>query len=143
MTVDAADVVRTARQWIDTPWMHQGRQPMVALDCVGLPICDARELGLVAPDFDVGGYGRTPDGSMMALCARFMIRIPRIELGCIVVVTSAKTAHHMGIIGDYRHGGWSLIHACNGRPAKVIETRLLFTRSMQFCGAFRLPGVVQ
>ena len=50
-----ADVVAAALAWTDTPFHHQARLKGVGVDCVGLVIGVARELGLIAPDFDVVG----------------------------------------------------------------------------------------
>jgi hypothetical protein len=50
--------------------------------------------------------------------------------------------HHMGVVGDWRHGGLSMIHAENWKHKKVVEHRLCFTdNAMEFVAAFRLPGV--
>lgn len=46
----------------------------------------------------------------------------------------------MGFIGDYRHGGLSLIHATN-RAGRVVETRLMFTSNQKFRCAYALRGV--
>ncbi|MFZ7338164.1 hypothetical protein ACLS0R_18210, partial [Comamonas jiangduensis] len=58
----AQDVVAAARRCIGTPYHHQARKPGIGLDCVGLVICVARQIGAVAPDWDVRGYSRVPDG---------------------------------------------------------------------------------
>ena len=138
----AADVVAAARAELGTPWMHQARLPGVALDCAGLVIVTARRLGLVPADFDIGGYGRQPDGTLLAVCDQHMQRLSDLELGAVVVVSITGEPQHMGIVGDYRHGGWSLVHAAsNARPGRVIETRLMFHRAQQLQAIYRLPGV--
>jgi hypothetical protein len=43
-------------------------------------------------------------------------------------------------LGDYRHGGLSIIHGASD-PGRVIETRLMFSEHMKFVAAFVLPGV--
>jgi hypothetical protein len=43
-------------------------------------------------------------------------------------------------LGDYRHGGLSIIHAA-GLTGRVIETRLMFTEQMKYVAAFALPGI--
>lgn len=142
MSVTAADVVAQARTHVGTPWVHQGRLPGVALDCAGLLIVVARELGLVPEDLDVNGYSRWPDGTLLAWCDQHMQRIDQIELGAVLALATQEQPQHLGIVGDYLHGGWSLIHACNAaHPPRVIETRLMFARNLQLRGIYRFPGV--
>jgi hypothetical protein len=137
-----AEVVAAARAELDTPWVHQGRTPGLQLDCAGHIIVVARQLELVAADFDVNGYSMWPDGTMLEWCDRFMVRIPEIELGAVVVTATRDEPGHLGFAGDYVHGGFSLIHACNAaHPPRVIETRLLFTRTLKLRAVYRLPGV--
>lgn len=138
--VRAADVVAAARAELGTPWMHQGRLPGVALDCAGLVIVTARRLGLVPNDWDLNGYARLPDGSLMARCAEHMQPIDQIELGAVLVLAVHRDPQHLGIVGDYRHGGWSLIHAAS-QAKRVIETRLMFAAGCELRGIYRLPGV--
>jgi cell wall-associated NlpC family hydrolase len=139
-----ARIVAAARDWIGTPWQHQQRTKGLAVDCAGLVIGVARELELVPAEFDVQGYGRQPNGTLMRLCAEHMQRIDqaRMQPGDVVVVAIAADPQHMGIVGDYRHGGLSIIHAASAAaPGRVIETRLMFARNLQFVAAFALPGV--
>ena len=138
-----AEVVAAARAWAGTPWIHQQRIKGVGVDCVGLVIGVGRELGLCAPDFDVNGYGRRPDGTLLAQCAQLMRPIPRnaMQAGDVLVIATDSDPCHMGIIADYRHGGLSLIHAAMGASCRVVEHRLMFARNMQFKGAYWMPGV--
>lgn len=133
-------VVAAARGHIGTPWQHQGRLPGVALDCAGLVIMVARQLGLVPPEFDVNGYAREPDGTLLRWCDEHMTRLERIELGAVLVLAVERDPQHLGIVGDYRHGGPSLIHA-HSVSGRVIETRLAFARNFEQRAVYRLPGV--
>lgn len=138
-----AQVVATARSWLGTPFHHQARQRGVGVDCVGLVIGVARELALVASDFDVTGYARVPDGvSFMLLAATYMTPIARtaMQAGDVVALSFDQDAQHFGVLGPYAHGGLSIIHAAS-RSGRVIETRLLFGADMHFVAAFALPGV--
>ena len=56
MTID--DILTAARQCLGTPFRHQGRLVAFGLDCAGVAIHVAREIG--AGVIDVSGYGRTP-----------------------------------------------------------------------------------
>lgn len=140
-----AEVVRAARGWIGTPFCHQHRARGVGVDCAGLVIGVARELGLVAPDWDVTGYSRVPDGeSLRRYCDEHLERAAEIQLGGVVLIAWQPNGppHHLGIVADYLHGGHSMIHAEGRRHREVIETRLLFGPSMRFCGAYTFHGVV-
>lgn len=60
-----AEIIAEAREWIGTPYRHQGRLKHIASDCVGMLICVPRALGIFPPGFDVNGYKRDPDPEMM------------------------------------------------------------------------------
>lgn len=144
MTVTRTDVVQEARAWLGTPFHHQARLKGVGVDCVGLVIGVARALGLVAPEFDVEAYPRTPDGtSLMALTSAHMSRIDRQDMhsGDVIVVAFGPEPQHLAVLGNYAHGGLSIIHA-HGPTGRVIETRLMFSNSLKFVAAYALPGVV-
>lgn len=136
-----ADVVVAARKWIGTPWAHQGRTPGVALDCAGLVICVARELGVVPEGWDVNGYGRTPDGTLLQWFDQMLPRAPLAALqpGDVIAVAIEHDAQHIGIIADWRHGGLSVIHA-GARAGRVIETRLVWLKNFKPRGAWRMIG---
>jgi len=128
-----------ARTYLGTPFHHQGRLPGVGLDCVGVLICVAKELRLVAADFDVTGYQRQPDGVvLMRHLSEHLLPVEQTAMqpGDIVCVAFDKHPQHVGIVGDYRHGGLSIIHAASKHGA-VVETRLMFTAAMRFVAAFR------
>ena len=65
-------IVSQAREWIGTPYHHQARVRGAGVDCIGLLICVCRELGLVAPDFDVNGYAREATTSVQTLALRHL-----------------------------------------------------------------------
>jgi cell wall-associated NlpC family hydrolase len=135
-------IVSTARDWLGTPFHHQARLKAVGVDCIGLVIGVARELQLIQPEFDVTGYSRYPDGrALMAMAREKMnpVTLDQMQLGDVVVVGFDKLPQHFGIIGDYRHGGFSIIHAAS-TYGKVVEQRLMFSKAMFFVAAFQLPG---
>lgn len=138
-----SEIIEAARAKIGTPWLHQGRLPGVALDCIGLPICVTRELGLMPADFDVNGYSRWPDGTLLGYCKSNLIQLPGPELGALVVLVTQAEPQHVGFIAPYRHGGWSIIHATNaGQRQAVVETRFMPSPTMRPVGYFRFPGVI-
>lgn len=138
-----ANIITAARRHIGTPWMHQGRAPGIGLDCLGLAIVVARELGFVAADFDVNGYDRVPDGvSLPAGLAAHLVQVPQSSMapGDVVAVAFDADPQHVGIVVPYRHSGLAMVHAAS-RTGKVEETRLMFSNAMRFTGAYQFPGV--
>ena len=145
MTTRAA-IVAEARSFIGTPFLHQGRMKGVGVDCIGLVIEVARKLGMVAPDFDVNGYGREPDGTLLDQLAQHLSRTSEAEMkpGDVVVVRFAGDPQHVGIVSPYLYEGRRAIVHASSTIGGVIETRLLFgaqERAMKFVAAFSWPGV--
>lgn len=140
-----SDIVRIARSWIGTPFAHHHEIKGVGCDCAGLLRGVAKEAGLGdAWEYEGAskykGYGVAPSRGMMeAACAEFMdpVRRENMEPGDVVLIQWESQPQHVGILGDYLHGGLSIIHALGPmRPAKVVEHRLMFSPKMKFVGAF-------
>lgn len=139
-----ADVVAAARGELGTPWMFQGRLPGVALDCLGLVAVAAERAGLPSEAWDIRDYGRQNAWELIERFERaHLTRLAAIELGAVVIVVPPRgDMPHIGIVGDYRHGGWSLIHSSNMvSPARVVETRLMPRIAVQVRGIFKIPGI--
>lgn len=141
-----AEIVAVARSYIGTPHHHMGRLPGVGIDCAGVLICAGRETGLVAADFDVPAYVPQPDGhSLLDWCREHLgpaVAQADMRPGDAIVLRAGPRPQHLALLGDYRHGGLSIIHACaDSHPPRVIETRLMFSRVLRFVAAFRMPGV--
>ncbi len=145
------DIVAEARSWIGTPWQHQQHTKGVACDCGGLIRGVIAALGIRDADFskwegaqEFLGYARQPDGhSFLRACDKYMTRIHRCDMraGDVVIFVPDFHPQHAGILGDYRHGGLSLIHSATAaHPPRVIETRLMFARNMKFVAAYSLLG---
>jgi cell wall-associated NlpC family hydrolase len=137
-------IIDAALRHEGTPWVHQGRLPGVALDCLGLLVVVARELGFVPQDFDESGYSRFPDGvSLPDGLARYLVPINRsaIAPGDVVSMTFDQFPQHVGIVIPYKHGNaLAMVHA-SSRAGKVERTRLMFNDKMRFTGAYSFPGV--
>lgn len=145
-TFTRADIVAAARGWIGTPFHHQARLLGVGVDCIQHVIAVAEQLGSVPQGFNIEPYARLPHaGRLMALAREHMVELPAdhgLQIGNIVVVAIEREPQHFGVIGDYRHGGLSMIHAAaNARPPRVIEHRYMPSTAMKFVAAFDLPGV--
>jgi cell wall-associated NlpC family hydrolase len=134
-----ADVVTQARTHLGTPWVHQGRQPGVGLDCVGLAVVVARELGIATPD--ATGYGRHPDGVTLlaTLRATGWAEVPP-RAGCVALMSFRRGPQHVGLLVPYLHGGLGLLHALSTR-GQVVEHRLDDRWRSHIVGCWALPGV--
>jgi uncharacterized protein YijF (DUF1287 family) len=82
--------------------------------------------------------------SLLGVCNHTLVPIRRDQMqpGDVVVVAFDAAPGHMGIVADYLHGGLSIVHALGITSRRVIETRLMFSASMRFVAAYRLPGVI-
>lgn len=138
----AADVVSAARSRLGVRWVHQGRHA-TGLDCLGLLVSVARQLGCPAPDD--AAYGRIPDGEqLLSEMRRWLVAEPvgtHPRSGHLVLLRVGKNPHHAGIIGDYRYGGLlSLIHG-DSKAGKVSEQRMCSNWAAGIVELYRLPGV--
>lgn len=115
------------------------------MDCGGLVIKVAHDLGL--SDFDVSGYGmQATDESMLELCREHLVEVPQdaMAAGDIIVMRFGGN-RHIGIVGDYKYGGLTVIHAQTAHPRAVVESRLdadwlrMVKASVAAC--FSFPGV--
>lgn len=133
-----ADVVQMALSAVGTAFHRNGRKPGIGLDCAGLVICVARELGFVAPDFDVPAY-TNPDGTLIDTLNLNMTPIARRDMraGDVVAINTADDPFHVGILYDYRADVLGIIHASSDRlHQRVIAQRLMFSANFRFAGAW-------
>lgn len=113
-------IVTAARACLGTPFVHQGRQPGVGLDCVGVAIHALRACGYTVTD--IPGYGRTPYGIALAEAIEaheFLQRVPDIAPGDILLMRFEREPQHIAIAGDEG----TLIHAYE-KVGRCVEHRL-------------------
>jgi len=137
--VTTADVYSEARAWVGVPFAHQGRSRTTGVDCVGLVICVARELGLVPPDADENGYRRAPDGSMLDRCDEWMDRAPIAEAH-VAAVRFSVAPQHLAFLVPHHHAGLAFVHALQ-RNGRVVTHRVDDTWRGRIVQAYRLRGV--
>lgn len=111
------DVVRIAREYLGTPFHMDGRIKNVGIDCIGLIICIAKELGWDGPSCT---KYRLLDGQRRCEVAKQelgLVDLPTIVPGCIVCI---KVGHsyitHFGVVVDEDR----IIHSTD-RIGKVVE----------------------
>src|SRR6185503_14193490 len=104
-----ADIIERALTWIGTPFHEQACVKGIGCDCGHLWVGVARELGLVAPDFDVPqGYARHADskGTLLKWCREYMgaeRTLGQMVPGMGVVIQYEARPQHMGIVVPYWH----------------------------------------
>lgn len=136
----AADIVVKAREYLGTPWQHQGRRKGLGVDCAGLIICVAHELGL--SEFDVTDYGRTPNPQRMGeLLDAHMDRVfvSQAEPGDVLWMAFDADPQHLAIVTDI-----GIIHALSnlsGGISRVAEHRLNYTWRQRIRRAYRYRGI--
>ncbi len=135
--ISPLQVVISSREFLNTPFQHQGRVKGVGIDCIGLPIVVAKSLNL--GDFDKSDYPRNPDGSMLPLIKNVCQPIV-IQQGALLVFKISQVAQHCGIVTHYVLGGYGLIHAWDV-AGKVAEHKLTKDWLDKVVGCYGLPGV--
>lgn len=127
-------VVAAARQWLGTPWHHQGRVRGVGVDCVGVIIGVARDLGLST--FDVTGYARRPaPGEVAGGCEAHLKPVAAALPGDVLLFHVDGQPQHMGFVTDI-----GVLHAF-APMRRVVEHGLDDGWRAKIVAAYRLPGV--
>mgnify|MGYP000617921349 CR=1 FL=1 len=112
-------LLSVARQYVGTPYHHEGRVKGVGIDCVGLVICIHAELGIVLKDSIP--YPQSPPPGMLDqhLKERDLQLIPRkyAKPGDFATfwITHPGSSVHLGILTES-----GLIHCYTGM-GKVVE----------------------
>jgi cell wall-associated NlpC family hydrolase len=135
MPLDRAAIVQCARGYLGTPFAHQGRTKGVAIDCAGLLVCVAHELGLSQADVD--GYGRQPDLQVFRSTLREHLgekAFVDVQLGDILTFATPRE-QHLGIVAGL--DPLSIVHAWEG-AGRVVEHVLdqAWRRRVRGCFSF-------
>lgn len=143
-------VVAAARRWVGTPFADKGRRIGQGLDCVGLVLCVASELGLVDKN-DVpftpemyNDYSSQPAGNFVHLtCHKHLVAkgLPAMRPGDVVTMAIPSAPCHVGIVGLDSTGIYTLIHAYAGGGSKCIEHEISASWQRRIMGCFSLPGI--
>lgn len=132
-------IVAIARQYIGTPYHHQARVPGVGIDCVGVLVCVARELGVIAQDADYGAYARNArDDELLRILDAHLERLPSPEMaeaGDVLTFVIGKWPHHVAI----KTGPDTLLHSYMG-IGRVVETQIGNNWQQRIIAAHRIPG---
>jgi len=117
--IHRSQIVMAARRHLGTRFQHQARKEGVAIDCVGLLVLVARELGV--PHLDSRRYSRFPDGKALVDHLHYSCdRLPTIahaRAGSVLVFEflGPDWPQHVGIRTDR-----GMIHT-SATVGKVVE----------------------
>lgn len=129
-----------ARRYLGVPFLHQGRDPSVGVDCVGLLHLAVRDCGHHALlSHDITSYDRNPaNGELESRLRVALVPVDELSAGCVATFNFFGQTRHVGIIGSVA-GRLTLIHAY-GRPNKVIEHGLDDKWRRRISGIYRVGG---
>lgn len=149
----STNIVKTARNWVGTPFRHQGRAKRSqkrrgGCDCLGLLVGVAAELELTTAKppirpltaFDETDYGHVPDGRRLeAALDSLLTKIALGELapGDVLLMRLDKAPQHVGIVSDYHAGGLGIIHAL-ASARRVVEHTLDITWHARIVQGYRI-----
>lgn len=112
-----------ARRYVGVAFLHQGRNPDIGVDCVGLAkIVAVDDCGLHwLAQHDLTNYARNPNGGELErrIQAAFGPPVSELSPGRLVTIDFYGQSRHVGIVGEH-NGRLTLIHAY-GRPPSVVE----------------------
>lgn len=130
----AERIVRAARALLGVPFLHQGRDPAIGLDCVGVAIAAARACGVQV--IDRVGYGRMPIGDEVwsgpsggllgAIDEQPGLRRVRgaPRAGDVLVLRFARLPQHVAICaGETMIHGWESVGRCVEHPLDATWRR--------------------
>lgn len=144
--IKRSTIIPTARTYCGVKWEHQGRNKDVGIDCIGLPVLVARDLGLEVRD--VQGYGRTSEGrQLIKELDKSLVRLKPMgrKDGSVLVFQDALMPMHVAFYYLRKMEGRLepyIIHSQMGffgRDGKVVDVPL--TDDMKVIAEYDLPGV--
>jgi cell wall-associated NlpC family hydrolase len=142
-----------AREFIGTPFKSQHRMkgPKGGVDCVGIVLLVAEELGIAYKDtqemrgldyinYPIDGIG----GFVLQECNKRLMAKPisQAKPGDVVVMRVPDVPCHAGILTDVG-GVRYMVHAFNSGPEKVVEHILDFKWERRIVGCFEYPGTTE
>lgn len=130
-----SEISKIARRMVGTPFHAQGRLPGVGLDCIGVIVSVARELGL--PHTDVAAYPMRPNGMLQPILDAQMVRVYREPReGDALLMTFGGAPHHVAVVVD----GNQIVHAYV-TVRKCVAQNLTDYWRKKVCAVYEFPGV--
>lgn len=130
-----SDISKAALAMVGTPFHAQGRMPHIGLDCIGVVVCVARELGL--PHSDVAAYPMRPNGMLRPILEEQLVRAHREPLeGDVLLMSFAGEPHHVAVMVD----GDRIVHAYATVRKCVVQSYTDHWRA-KVRAVYEFPGV--
>lgn len=134
------EIAAVALSWVGTPFVHQGRLKGVGVDCIGLVIGVARELGLT--DYDFTGYGMQPDPRVLMREVHAQLQavaLGDVGLGDVLLFRFEVEPQHFAIVTNIGEP-WQIVHA-HRKVGRCVEHGLDGAWRRRLVGAYRYPGI--
>lgn len=132
-------IITVARTLINTPYLHQGREPGVGLDCLGVVELTAILCGITYSFVAPTNYGRNSSRLLADGLERYCEEIGIFLPGTIVLCNLSTIPYHCGIITDYQ-GRLGLLHAYEN-AGRVREHALIPWWKDKIYKVYKFPGV--
>lgn len=135
--MNSEDIISEAREWIGTPFGHQGRIKGYKVDCIGLVYGVARVLNLT--DVELPAYAPEPFGdSLLNGLKEHLVMVPKSEYTTadILLFKFAKLPQHVAI-----YTGDTLIHAYSN-VGKCVEHQFDARWKRMHYGTFRFKELM-
>lgn len=111
----ADDFILAARSYVSTPFHHGGRLPGVGLDCIGVLVCAAKQVGL--PHRDVAAYPLRPNGQLPIELDAQLVRVPVAHPGDVLLMAFDAEPHHVALYtGDTIIHAYASVRRCVEQP---------------------------
>ncbi len=145
MSITRAQIVVAAREYINTPFEHQGRIKGVAVDCVGLIFGVAINTGAIPAGSEIpNDYRRGGDGALMeTLLSHYMDKLDSwtdAGIGDVLAMAYSPAIPQHCMIVTARDG--DEITVIEAGAQCVVEHRLDASFRRRMHSAYRVKGLV-
>lgn len=134
------EIIKTAREYVGTPFVHQARLKGIGVDCIGLVTGIGKDLGLINYDHVVyPRYSSNGDQLMFHMRKAFVeIDVDKRQPADVIIYWTDKNSKHPQHLAVLTDNG--IIHTYD-RVKKVVETPSHPTWDDRITHAFQWPGV--
>jgi cell wall-associated NlpC family hydrolase len=132
-----SEISAAALAMVGTPFHAQGRLPGVGLDCIGVVVCVARQLGI--PHSDLTAYPMRPNGMLQPLLDAQLVRVRREpQEGDVLLMSFEGEPHHVAVMIN----GGRIVHSYNAKGVRkcVVQSYTDHWRS-KVRAVYEFPGV--